>query len=103
QLFDVNTGFKNNQESIFEVQYLREPTSNTNTRTHSQISYYIPQRDAGKSTYAGVDFGNLVVDGWSVFLPTAKLVSMFESGDKRKDIVLGYGFRDQSFTTWPNE
>lgn len=101
QLFDVNTGFKNNKESIFEVQYLREPTSNTNTRTHSQISYYIPQRDAGKRTYAGVDFGNLVVDGWNVFLPTAKLVSMFEPGDKRKDIVLGFGFRDQKFTRFP--
>lgn len=101
QLFDVNTGFKNNQESIFEVQYLREPTSNKNTRTHSMISYYIPQRDAGKSTYAGVDFGKLVVDGWSVFLPTAKLVTMFEAGDKRKDIVLGYGFKDQKFTAFP--
>ncbi len=101
QLFDVNTGFKNNKESIFEVQYLREPSSNTNTRTHSMISYYIPQRDAGKSTYAGVDFGKLVVDGWSVFLPTAKFVSMFETGDKRKDIVLGYGFKDQKFKTFP--
>ncbi|WP_171017760.1 RagB/SusD family nutrient uptake outer membrane protein [Sphingobacterium daejeonense] len=26
---------------------------------------------------------------------------MFETGDKRKDIVLGYGFKDQKFTAFP--
>lgn len=100
-LFDVYSRYKNNSESIFEVQYLRNAGTNTNTRTNSIINYYIPARDAGKTTYAGVNLGNLVVDGWSVFIPTARLTEMFEANDNRKDIVLGYGYNGQKFTTLP--
>ncbi|HWV75607.1 MAG TPA: RagB/SusD family nutrient uptake outer membrane protein [Pseudosphingobacterium sp.] len=100
-VFDVRNRFKNNAESIFEVQFLRDAATSTNIKTHQQASYYMPARDPGKSTYAGVDFGSYVIDGWSVCRPTLKLVEMFEPNDQRRDIVLGYGYNGQPFTKWP--
>ncbi|MCL4639916.1 MULTISPECIES: RagB/SusD family nutrient uptake outer membrane protein [Olivibacter] len=100
-VFDVHNRFKNNAESIFEVQFLRDAATATNIKTHQQVSYYMPARDPGKSTYAGVDFGNYIIDGWSVCRPTLKLAKMFEPNDQRKDVVLGYGYNGQTFTKWP--
>lgn len=101
ELFDVYNRYKNSSESIFEVQYLRNASTNSNIRTNSVINYYFPARDPGKSTYAGVNFGNLVVDGWFVFIPTNRLIEMFENKDTRKNVVLGYGYNGQQFTVLP--
>lgn len=102
-VFDIWNRNKNNAESIFAVQFLRNAATSNNIRTHQLVNYYMPTRDAGLSTYAGVDFGKYVVDGWHVYIPTAKLVDMFEPDDLRREVVLGYGYNGQKFKTWPKE
>lgn len=102
-VFDIWNRYKNNAESIFAVQFLRVAATSNNVRTHQLVNYYMPTRDAGLSTYAGVDFGKYVIDGWHVYVPTSKFVDMFEPNDLRKDVVLGYGYNGQKFKTWPKE
>ncbi|WP_344977592.1 RagB/SusD family nutrient uptake outer membrane protein [Compostibacter hankyongensis] len=101
-LFDMQERYNDNKESIFEVHFQRIAASGTNVKIHNLVSYYMMARDAGANTYAGVDFGsNVVITGWYVFIPTMRLVSMFEDNDLRKNVVLGYGYNGQTFNRWP--
>lgn len=100
-LFDIRNGFKNNTESIFEIQFRRDPATNNNYKTTYLYAWYMPLQDAGKSTYAGVDFGTSVLRGYELYYPTAKFVEMFEPNDNRKNVVLGYGYNGQTFNRLP--
>lgn len=100
-LFDINDGFKNNSESIFEIQYKRDNANNINYETNYYCTWYFPFQDAGKPTYAGVNFGTTVLRGFEVYYPSARLVSLFDSGDIRRNVVLGYGYNGQTYTRTP--
>ncbi|OQP52631.1 hypothetical protein A4H97_25255 [Niastella yeongjuensis] len=97
-LFDVNNRFKNNKESIFEIQFKRDNATNTNTRVTYYYTWFIPVRDGNNKTYAGVDFGTTVLLGYENFCPTLALVNMFETGDKRKDVTVATSYNGQPFT-----
>jgi hypothetical protein len=99
-LYDVTDKNKNNQESIFEIQYDRDAATNTNIKVNYYYAWFFPLKDAG-SVYSGVDFGNPLLQGYEIFYPSSKLVAMFEPGDTRKDVVLGYGYKDQTFNRGP--
>ena len=100
-VFDIQDRYKNNAESVFEVQFRRDPTTNNNVKTHSMVTYYMMGIDPNNKTYAGVDFGNTTITGFYVMCPTLKLDSLFEPNDKRKNVVLGYGYNGQTFNRWP--
>lgn len=102
QLFDLNCNFKNNKESIFEIQFKRDAATNLNLQVTYYSSWYMPGQNAGKPTFAGVNFGTTVLLGYNLFYPSKKLVNMFEANDVRKNIVLGYSYNGQLFTTFPN-
>lgn len=97
-LFDINNGFKNNKESIFEIQFKRDNATNTNVRVNYYYTWFMPLKDANNKTYAGVDFGSTVLRGYENFYPSAVFVNMFETGDKRKDVTLATSYNGQSFT-----
>ncbi len=97
-VFDTNNKFKNNAESIFEIQFLRDAASNTNTKVNYYYTWFMPLKDANNKTYAGVDFGTIVLRGYENYYPSAVFVNMFEAGDKRKDVTLATSFGTQPFT-----
>lgn len=97
-LFDVKNRFKNNKESIFEIQFKRDEASNTNVKVNYYYTWFMPFKDSNNKTYAGVDFGTTVLRGYENFYPSAVFISMFENGDKRKDIILANGYNGQTFT-----
>ncbi|HTI07507.1 MAG TPA: RagB/SusD family nutrient uptake outer membrane protein, partial [Puia sp.] len=72
-----NPGNKNNQESIFEVQY----KSGTDGQASSFIYDFIPNTPSTQNIL-GVDFSN-TAGGWNV--PTDDLIHTYEKGDKRLD------------------
>jgi starch-binding outer membrane protein, SusD/RagB family len=72
-----NPGNKNNQESIFEVQY----KSGTDGQASSFIYDFIPNTPSTKNIL-GVDFSN-TAGGWNV--PTQDLIDTYEPGDNRLD------------------
>ena len=100
-VFDIQDRYKNNAESIFEVQFRRDPATNNNVKTHSMVTYYMMNIDANNKTYAGVDFGNTTITGFYVMCPTLRLDSLFEPNDQRKNVVLGFGYNGQTFNRWP--
>ncbi len=70
-------GKKNNQESIFEVQY----KSGTDNQQSSFIYNFIPNTPSTRNIL-GVDFSN-TDGGWNV--PTQDLINAYEPGDNRLD------------------
>jgi hypothetical protein len=97
-LFDINNRFKNNKESIFEIQFKRDNATNTNVKVNYYYTWFMPFKDANNKTYAGVDFGSTVLRGYENFYPSAVFVNMFETGDKRKDVTLATSYNGQPFT-----
>ena len=100
-VFDIQDRYKNNAESIFEVQFRRDASTNNNVKTHAMVTYYMMGIDPNNKTYAGVDFGNTTITGFYVMCPTLRLDSLFEPNDQRKNVVLGYGYNGQTFNRWP--
>lgn len=92
--FDIHQ--RNCKESIFEIQYLRDPINNVNYTVNNLCTYFMPPKDA-PGNFAGVDFGNLLLQSYNNYYPTQKFVSLFEPGDTRKEVVLAYGFNGQEF------
>lgn len=97
-LFDINNKYKNNKESIFEIQFKRDNSTNTNVKVNYYYTWFMPLKDANNKTYAGVDFGSTVLRGYENFYPSAVFINMFEPGDKRKDVTLATSYNGQSFT-----
>ncbi|RZL97702.1 MAG: RagB/SusD family nutrient uptake outer membrane protein, partial [Pedobacter sp.] len=82
-VYDPNN--KNNAESIFEVQYLDEPTAGA----ASNFAYnFLPiLNDPG--VISGFPSSNTnAYAGWNT--PTPEIIAAFESGDKRKDASIGF-------------
>ncbi|MDQ8051558.1 MAG: RagB/SusD family nutrient uptake outer membrane protein [Pedobacter sp.] len=100
-LFDVFNKFKNNKESIFEIQYSRNNATNVNTKIHYYHTWFLPLKDANGTTYAGVNFGNTVMRAFEVLYPSAPLVNMFEAGDLRKNVTLATGYNTTTFNRFP--
>ncbi|TZF83145.1 RagB/SusD family nutrient uptake outer membrane protein [Pedobacter sp. BS3] len=97
-LFDINNGFKNNKESIFEIQFKRDNATNTNVKVNYYYTWFFPLKDSNNRTYAGVDFGSTVLRGYENFYPSAVFVNMFDNADKRKAVTLATGYNGQNFT-----
>ncbi|HTN35533.1 MAG TPA: RagB/SusD family nutrient uptake outer membrane protein [Arachidicoccus sp.] len=92
--FDIHG--RNCKESIFEIQYLRDAVNNVNYTTNNLCTWFMPPKDApGK--FAGVDFGNILLQSYANYYPTKKFVQLFEPGDKRKESILAYGFNGKPF------
>lgn len=82
-IYDPNS--KNNAESIFEVQYLDEPTAGA----ASNFAYnFLPiLNDPG--VISGFPSSNTnAYAGWNT--PTPEIINAFETGDKRKDASIGF-------------
>jgi hypothetical protein len=100
-LFDINDGYKNNSESIFEIQYKRDAVNNINYETNYYCTWYLPIEDPNGLTYAGVNFGTTILRGFEVYYPSAKMVSLFQLNDQRMPVVLGYSYNNSYFTRFP--
>jgi hypothetical protein len=100
-LFDINDGFKNNSESVFEIQFKYTTSSAIDNKTTYYCTWYFPFQDAGKPTYAGVNFGTTVLRGFEVYYPSAKFVNLFEANDIRMPVALGYGYNGITYTRLP--
>lgn len=96
-LFDPYNKSKNNQESIFEIQYKRNGETNQNFVVNSFYTYFFPTGDAAGGTYAGVDFGSIILQSYPQYYPTQYLIDLYEDDDGRKNVTLSWGFRDQQF------
>jgi hypothetical protein len=100
-LFDVFNKFKNNKESIFEIQYSRNNSTNVNVKINYYNTWFLPLKDSNGTTYAGVNFGNTVMRAFEVLYPSSTLVNMFEAGDLRKNVTLATGYNTTTFNRFP--
>ena len=77
-IFDPNN--KNNQESIFEVQYMSDLVSGQ----QSNFAWQFMPKALNPQFLMGYNGGSMnIFSGWNV--PTAEMVSSYEAGDKRLD------------------
>src|SRR5690606_38702167 len=96
-LFDPYNRSKNNRESIFEIQYMRSAETNQNFIVNSLYTYFFPTGDAASGTYAGVDFGTIILQSYPQFYPTEYLIDLYEVADERREVSLSWGFNRTSF------
>lgn len=96
-LFDPYNRSKNNRESIFEIQYMRSAETNQNFIVNSFYTYFFPTGDAAGGTYAGVDFGTIILQSYPQFYPTEYLIDLYEVADERREVSLSWGFNGRSF------
>lgn len=97
ELFDPYNKSKNNEESIFEIQYKRSAETNQNFIVNSFYTYFFPTGDASGGTYAGVDFGTVILQSYPQFYPTQLLIDLYELEDERREISLSWGFNGETF------
>jgi hypothetical protein len=100
-LFDPLNKFKNNKESLFEIQFKRDNAANVNVKVNLYHTWFLPLKDANGVTYAGVNFGNTVMRAFEVLYPSSVLVNMFEAGDLRKNVTLATGYNTTTFNRFP--
>src|SRR5690606_33718858 len=96
-LFDPYNKRKNNQESIFDIQYKRSGDINRSFAVTSFYTYLFPTGDAAGGTYAGVDFGSIILQSYPQYYPSQYPIDLYEDDDGRKTVTLSWGFRDQQF------
>ncbi|MGO1594986.1 MAG: RagB/SusD family nutrient uptake outer membrane protein [Sphingobacterium sp.] len=96
-LFDPYNKSKNNKESIFEIQYKRNAETNQNFVTNSFYTYFFPTGDAAGGTYAGVDFGTVILQSYPQFYPTHYLIDLYDLDDDRRHVSLSWGFNGELF------
>lgn len=96
-LFEPSNKSKNNSESIFEIQYKRNAETNQNFVTNSFYTYFFPTGDAAGGTYAGVDFGTIILQSYPQFYPTHYLIDLYTEDDGRRDVALSWGYNGQKF------
>ena len=91
-----STGNKNNEESIFEIQYLQG-----NIGLQSTFAYTFMPNLTNLSPITGFTFNNQSIGGWNI--PSEDLITSYETGDKRKaaSIVNGYTGSNGSFVNQP--
>jgi hypothetical protein len=92
-----NFDLRNCKESIFEIQFLRDPVLNVNYTVNTQSANFLPPLDK-TGVYAGVNFGSDVkAQSYANYYPTQKFVSLFDSADLRKNSILAYGYNGKQF------
>ncbi len=96
-LFDPYNKSKNNEESIFEIQYMRSAETNQNFVTNSFYTWFFPTGDAAGGTYAGVDFGTTILQSYPQYYPTHYLIDLYEPEDERREVSLAWGFNGETF------
>ena len=96
-LLDPYNKSKNNKESIFEIQYKRNAETNQNFVTNSFYTYFFPTGDAAGGTYAGVDFGTVILQSYPQIYPTHYLIDLYDLDDDRRHVSLSWGFNGELF------
>lgn len=96
-VFDPYNKSKNNKESIFEIQYKRNAETNQNFVTNSFYTYFFPTGDAAGGTYAGVDFGTIILQSYPQFYPTQYLIDLYDPDDERRHVSLSWGYNGDLF------
>jgi len=96
-LFDPYNKSKNNKESIFEIQYMRSAETNQNFVVNSYYTYFFPTGDAAGGTYAGVDFGTVILQSYPQFYPTQYMMDLYVPEDERREVSLAWGFNGKPF------
>lgn len=96
-LFDPYNKSKNNQESIFEIQYKRSAETNQNFVVNSFYTWFFPTGDASGGTYAGVNFGSTILQSYPQFYPTQYMINIYEDQDERREVSLAWGFNGKEF------
>ena len=100
-LFDPYNKSKNNPESVFEIQYKRDASTNQNFKVNSFYTWFFPLGDSQGGTYSGVDFGTTLLQSYPEFYPSQKLVDLYKAQDGRREVVLSWGYNGQKFTSFP--
>ncbi len=91
--FSTSTGNKNNQESVFEIQYL-EGSAGYNGNF---IYRFIPTPITAAELQPITGTANpQSISGENNNVPTPDIIAAYETGDKRKDISIGYVTLSQS-------
>lgn len=96
-LFDPYNKSKNNKESIFEIQYKRSAETNQNFIVNSFYTYFFPTGDAAGGTYAGVNFGTVILQSYPQFYPTQYLIDLYDIQDERREVSLSWGYNGKAF------
>lgn len=81
-----NPANKNNQESIFEVQYKEGTPGTPSNFIYTFAPYNSGSSIPGFAVYSGSG------SGWNI--PTADLINSYEAGDKRKAASISFSFTD---------
>jgi hypothetical protein len=81
-----NPANKNNQESIFEIQYKEGSPGTPSNFIYTFAPYNAGTSITGFQLYSGAG------SGWNI--PTRDLVNAYEPGDKRKAASIDFGFTD---------
>lgn len=96
-LFDPYNKSKNNKESIFEIQYMRNAETNQNFIVNSFYTWFFPTGDAKGGTYAGVNFGSTILQSYPQYYPTTYFMSLYQPEDERREVSLSWGYNGQLF------
>ena len=86
--FSLTSSNKNNQESIFEVQFMEGPAGFNGSFIYSFIPSPITADEIRPIT--GTTLGTQGTSQESNNIPTPDVIAAYEEGDKRKDISIGY-------------
>ena len=80
---DYNANFllegENGVESVFEIQYMEDPTSDYGTDSHYGFT---------RGTFTTILTRSRSVEGWGFNKPTQNLYDEFEAGDPRRDLTI---------------
>ena len=77
---------KNNQESLFEIQYKQGPEKLASTFFYVFLAK--PASAAEVSTVTGIPENSYTIEGYNI--PTPDIIAAYEPGDLRKDASVGY-------------
>lgn len=91
--FSFSTSNKNNQESVFEVQYLEGSAGYNGNLAYRIIPTPITSAELGALTGTS---NPQALSGENNNIPTPDIIAAYEPGDKRKDISIGYVTLSQS-------
>jgi len=91
--FSTTTGNKNNQESVFEVQFLEGAAGYNGNFIYQFLPTPITAAELGPITGTSNPQG---ISGEGENIPTPDIIAAYEAGDKRKGISIGYVTLSQS-------
>ena len=91
--FSFSTSNKNNAESVFEVQYLEGSAGYNGNLIYRIVPTPITATELGAITGTSNPQG---LSGENNLIPTPDIIAAYETGDKRKDVSIGYVTLSQS-------